>query len=120
MSYCARLEIFNDAGALVIARGRVRGRFREVTISELLVTPSIRGVQIARSLLSEIVSGADADYVAACAATGTSERTALARTGFFPVPRVGPHFTTRRLSSAGLDPTKWANWRCSIGDLELF
>ncbi len=120
ISYAARLEILGDAGALVIARGRVRGRFREVTISELLVTPSIRGVQIARSLLAELASRTDADYLAACAATGTSERIALARAGFLPVPRIGPHFTARRLSSAGLDPARWSNWRCSIGDLELF
>ena len=91
-----------------------------MTISELLVTPSIRGVQIARALLSDLVSSANADHVAACAATDTPERTALARTGFLPVPRIGPYFTARRLSSAGLDPSDWANWRCSIGDLELF
>ena len=43
ISYCARLETAGDAGALVIARGRIRGRLREVTISELIVTPSVRG-----------------------------------------------------------------------------
>jgi len=120
ISYAGRLEIAGDAGALLIARGRMRGRFREVTISELLVTPSMRGGQIARALLSDLVHAAEADYVAACAASGTPERSALIRTGFIPVPRIGPHFTARRLSSAGLDPAQWNNWRCSIGDLELF
>jgi len=120
ISYCARLETAGDAGALVIARGRIRGRLREVTISELLVTPSTRGTRIAGALLSELLRTADSDYVAACAPSGTAARQVLTRAGFLPVPGIGPHFTTRRLSSTGPDPTRWANWRCSIGDLELF
>lgn len=119
-SYCARLNIQNDAGALLIARGRVRGRFREVTISELLVTPSIRGVQIGRELLSDLAGTIDADYVAGCAASGTAERSAMARAGFLPAPGLGPRFTVRRLAPLAHDPTQWPNWRCSIGDLELF
>ena len=120
MLYYARFDTIGDAGALVIARGRLRGRFREITISELLVTPSIRGVQIGRALVSDLVHNADADYVAACAASGTPERKALTGAGFLPVAGVGPHFTARTLRSDGRDPSKWANWRCSIGDLELF
>ena len=120
MSYGARLEIAGDAGALLIARGRVRGRLREVTISELLMTPSKRGVQLARDLVSDLLGSVDADYVAACAARTTTERTVLARAGFIPAPRFGPHFTARRLDSTGLDPSRWPNWRCSIGDLEIF
>jgi hypothetical protein len=120
MSYGARLEVSGDAGALLIARGRVRGRFREVTISELLVTPSMRGVQLARDMVSDLLRGVDADYIAACAARSTTEQTVLARAGFIPAPRLGPHFTTRRLHSTGLDPARWPNWRCSIGDLEIF
>jgi GNAT superfamily N-acetyltransferase len=119
-SYWARFEVEGDAGALVIARGRVRGRLREVTISELLVTPSSQGARIGQAVLSDLVRTADADYVAACAASGTAERDVLARAGFLPVPRLGPHFTARRLNSVGLDPCRWGNWRCSIGDLELF
>ena len=119
-SYCARFEMDGDAGALVIARSRIRGRLSEVTISDLLVTPSSRGVQIGRAVVSDLVRAADADYVAACAASGTAERGVLARTGFLPVPRLGPNFTARRLNPAGLDPARWVNWRCSIGDLELF
>jgi GNAT superfamily N-acetyltransferase len=120
MQYWARLDIVGDAGALVIARGRVRGRFREVTISELLVTPSLRGVQIGRALVSDLVRHTNADYVAACAASATPERNTIARAGFMPVAGLGPHFTARALRSDGRDPSKWANWRCSIGDLELF
>jgi GNAT superfamily N-acetyltransferase len=120
VSYRARFEAVGDAGALVIARTRVRARLREVTISELLVTPSTRGVQIARALLSDVVRHADADYVAACAASGTSERRALIHAGFLPAPYLGPSFTARRLSTQIPDPTRWFNWRCSIGDLELF
>ena len=120
ISYSGRLHVEGDAGALVIARGKVRGNLSEVTVSELLVTPSMRGVQIGRALLADLVRSTDADYIAACAAKGTVERQALARAGFLPVPYLGPHFTARRLDSTGLDPARWRNWRCSIGDLEVF
>jgi GNAT superfamily N-acetyltransferase len=120
LSYVARFEMVGDAGALVIARARARGRFREATISDLLVTPSSDGVRIGRALVSHLVREADADYVAACAARDTAERHVLALSGFLPAPRLGPHFTARRLNPVGPDPTQWASWRCSIGDLELF
>jgi len=120
LTYRARFDTAGDSGALLVARGRRRGRLREVTISELLVTPSPRGIELARHLLSALLSSADADYVVACAAPGTAERSVLARSGFVPVPRVGPHFTARRLAPDAPDPSTWASWRCSIGDLELF
>jgi len=120
MTYWARFDMVGDAGAFVIARGRVRGRLREVTISELLVTPSERGVQAGRTVLAELLRHSDADYVAACSASGTPERSVLIRAGFIPAPRLGPHFTARRLATLTLDPLQWDNWRCAIGDLELF
>ena len=66
------------------------------------------------------LDAADADYVAACAPARTTERAVLARAGFVPVPRLGPPLTARRLNPIGPDPSRWASWRCSIGDLELF
>jgi hypothetical protein len=119
-SYHARFETAGDGGALIIARGRVRGRFRELTISELLVTPSRRGIEIGRALLLDLVRTSDADYVAACGVPRTPERDVLAAARFFPAPRLGPHLTARGLLPVSLDPTHWRNWRCSIGDLELF
>jgi GNAT superfamily N-acetyltransferase len=118
--YWGRFETAGDAGALVIARDRVRKGLRELTISELLVTPSLRGVQVGRSVVRDLIRDTTADYVAACAAAGTPERSVLARAGFLPVPGIGPQFTTRRLSLAGPMPSQWTSWRCSIGDLELF
>lgn len=118
--YQARFEMLGDDGALVIARARLRGRFRELTISELLITPSVRGLELGRAVISDLVRTADADYVAACAVRHTAEREVLAGAGFLPAPRLGPHLTVRHLSPVRLDPTRWANWRCSIGDLELF
>ena len=49
-----------------------------------------------------------------------ADRRVLARSGFLPAPRLGPHFTARRLDQSAPDPSRWGNWRCSIGDLELF
>jgi GNAT superfamily N-acetyltransferase len=120
LSYWGRFETVGDAGALIIVRSRVRGRLREVTISDLLVTPTSRGVQIGRAVVSDVVRSCDSDYVAVCAARRTAERSVLARAGFLPMPHLGPHFTARRLNPIGLDPSRWVNWRCSIGDLELF
>ena len=120
LSYSARFETTGDAGALVIARARRRGYLREVTLSELLVTPSMRGITIARDIVADLVQRASADYVAACAARSSTERQILVRAGFLPAPRLGPHFTVRCLASMGVNPAHWQNWRCSIGDLELF
>jgi GNAT superfamily N-acetyltransferase len=120
LSYKAHLDIDGDAGALVIVRSRVRGRLREVTICDLLMTPTRRGIAMARRLVSTLAARADADYIAACAPRGTAERRVLARSGFLPAPRLGPHFTARRLDQSAPDPSRWGNWRCSIGDLELF
>lgn len=120
LKYYARFETTGSEGALIIARARLRGRLRELTISELMVTPSARGVRLGRAALSGLARSADADYVAACAAAGTAERDTLIRAGFLPVPHIGPHFTARPLDPAALNPARWANWRCSIGDLEVF
>jgi GNAT superfamily N-acetyltransferase len=120
LSYQGRFEASGDAGALIIARGKVRGRFRELTISELLVTPSPRGIEMGRALLLDLVRTSDADYVAACAAPHTPERDVLTRARFFSAPGLGPYLTARGLLPVRLDPTRWRNWRCSIGDLELF
>jgi GNAT superfamily N-acetyltransferase len=120
MTYWARFEMAGDAGALVVARGRVRGRLREVTVSELLVTTSHRGIELGKAVLVDFMRATDADYVAACAASGTTERSVLLGSGFFPIPRLGPHFTARALRTDGPDPSRWDNWRCAIGDLEVF
>ena len=120
IAYRARFETVGDAGALVIARTRMRSRFREMTISELLVTPSERAIRLGREVVSALANDGTADYSAGCAAKGTAERIVLVRAGFLPVPCVGPHLVARRLALDGLDPLQWPNWRCSVGDLELF
>jgi len=106
---------------VIIARPRIRGKLRELTLSEILCTPDTKGIKIASSLIGHIATLSDADYLAACAAPGSTERQVLRRAGFIPFSFKGPHFTVRTLG-AGLipDPTVWTSWRLSIGDLEIF
>lgn len=115
-------RIDGSTGAAIIARSRRRGRWREVLLCEVLATPGADGRRAAAELIDKIAAGSGADYLAACGPPQTAERAALRRTGFLPVGRRGPLLTVRPLSPAGeaAGAERWASWRSSIGDLELF
>lgn len=113
------------APAAVVFRGRRRGRFREVVVSEVLVPPGEAGGRAARELLRRLARSArraGADYLAAVASRRTPERRALARSGFLPVPGAGPTVVVRGLGHAGAlpDPAAASSWRWSGGSLEVF
>ena len=119
--YHALIQVGGSSGAVIIARPRMRGKLREITLSEILCTPDTRGIRIASSLIGHIAKLSDADYLAACAAPGSSERRVLRYAGFIPFSMSGPHFTVRLLDPGFTpDPTLWSSWRLSIGDLEVF
>ena len=120
--YYALADIDGGEGALVVFRGRWRSGLREISVSEVLATPTPQGRRKGRALLRRLAREAGADYLVATAARRTTERGVLARSGFLPVPRAGLYFTVRELARpAGTpDPLELRNWRFSIGDLEIF
>ena len=120
--YYALADVDGDEGALVVFRGRWRSGLREISLGEVLVTPTPQGRRRGRALLRRLAREVEADYLVAAAARGTPERGTLARTGFLPVPRAGLYLTVRELDRppGTPDPLKLSSWRFSIGDLEIF
>jgi len=122
-AYGARWLFRGGSGAAVVFRQRARGGRRELTLAEVLVTPSARGAALGTLLLSRMAAGIRADYAAALAPARSHTAAALGMAGFLPVPNLGPHFTVRKLRGSrhlALDPADWRSWWCSLGDLELF
>jgi len=120
--YCAKWRFDAGAGAAVIYRRRKRKGLDELSVSELLHTPGDSGMMHGRQLLRELATETKADYIVAVASSDSSEATILKRSGFFPVWRLGPILTTCLLNEIPCLPApgKWSNWRCTIGDLEIF
>jgi len=120
-AYGALRRFEGDAGAIVIARERVRRGVRGIVLSEVLVRGGERGERAAAELIGKIARSG-ADYLAAIAARGTPERRALRAAGLLPVGRRGPHLTVRELAPPppAIAPASWHGWRPAAGDLELF
>ncbi len=118
--YHARCRSEKNSSALIIFRHRQRRGLQELSISELLASPD--GAELGKDLLEETVRASGADYAAAIAANGTVEQTLFRKSHFLPLGKRGPSFTVRQLENPvpGIDILDWSNWRCSIGDLELF
>lgn len=109
-------------GAALVWRLVERWGLCELRLCEVLLTPGPGGRRLAREALRRLPDTCGADYVSAMAPAGTAEWRALVRSGFLPVPRVGPSVTVRPLAPLGRgpDPLLRRSWRWSIGDLELF
>ncbi|HEV8631933.1 MAG TPA: hypothetical protein VGV61_16575, partial [Thermoanaerobaculia bacterium] len=119
LGYRALWRFAGDASALVIARPRQRRGLREAAVVEVLAAEGERGTAAAAALLAELAR-AGADYLVATAAARSSERAALARTGFMKVPAAGRTLMARPLAPAAADATDRRSWRLQLGDLELF
>jgi hypothetical protein len=121
-AYGALWRFEGDAGAVVIARERVRRGLTGIVLCEVLVRGGERGERAAAELAGKIAARSGADYLAAVAAHGTPERRALRAAGLLPVGRRGPHLTVRELAPppARIAPATWRGWRLAAGDLELF
>ncbi len=120
--YQARSLWEDEAGAAVIFLSKERRGLRELSLSEILLSPGEAGLRVGRQLLRDVASEAQADYMVACSAQKTPEAAALTANGFMAIPGLGPHFTALPLNRCGevSNPFLWENWRCSIGDLEIF
>jgi len=121
IQYFAAREGAVGEGALIVFRLRQRGRYREATVSELLLGPGAASRRAAVRLLRRVVA-LGPHYVSAVSMPGSPERDAFRRAGFLPLPARRPVLTTRRLAGHGAapDPGQLRHWRVSIGDLELF
>lgn len=118
--YHARYRTENNSSALIIFRHRQRRGLHELSISELLVSPE--GAKLGKDLLEETIQASGADYAAGIAADETIEQELFRKCGFFPVGKKGPALTVKQLENRlpEINILDWNNWRCSIGDLELF
>jgi len=111
----------NGEAALLFYRIRSRKNLTELSISEIVASNSQGGIYLGRKLLAHILNSANARYAVALAAEDTPEQQIIKDAGFFPTDHWGPVLTARLLSHhPTVDPLNWSNWRCSIGDLELF
>lgn len=120
LPYYAYWQGADGPAAAVIVRPTRRRGLRELFVSELLVTD--RAQRQAVAMLRQMLSQIEADYVFAHAPVGSVHEKVLRAAGFLPVPRVGPYFTVRPLSTAGMEAaaTSMARWHLSLGDLEVF
>jgi GNAT superfamily N-acetyltransferase len=117
--YLAKYKTKQNAEALLIYRNRIRKRWRELSISELLMTEGNEGRKLAKQLLEEALRNSHAHYAVALAADDTDEKSVLKQSWFFPVRRIGPTLTIRKLDDR-VPEHDWSTWRCSVGDFEVF
>jgi hypothetical protein len=102
-----------------ILRPSTRFGLKEVIINELILSGADDGS--ASNLLHELRRLTKADYIIAYFSRGSFQRAALARNGFYQVPKAGQNFTVKLLSqSFPRDPQVLNNWELSLGDLEMF
>lgn len=100
----------NDGAA--IGRLAFRGKRRELLISDVYGRGMGRAVRKARW-------AARTTYVGAFFSKGSPERTAIARSGFVPVPGAGLTLMCRPLRPIGEAVTDLGAWDISLSDLEL-
>ncbi len=123
LRYHAAWEMGEGTGAAILFRARTRRRLREVSLSEILTGEGREDVLAAARLVRRVARDSGADYLVACAARGTPELRVLKGAGFLPWTWPGPHLTVRPMASppaSGADPLRPADWRLSLGDLEIF
>jgi hypothetical protein len=122
LPYGALWRFEGAAGAVVIARERVRRGLTGIVLSEVLVRGGERGERAATELVGKIAALSGADYLAAIAGRSTPERRALRAAGLLPVGRRGPQLVVRELAPppCPIAPARLRGWRLAAGDLELF
>ena len=112
----------DDSAAAIVYRVRRRWGLRELSVSEVLVTPHPGSVAAAAGLVAAASRRVAAHHAVAVASPGTPEHAALRRAGFVRAPGAGPLLVVRHLAipEALPDPRDLASWRLSTGSFELF
>lgn len=93
----------------VVFRVRRRGAALECAVAELAARP---GARTAAALVRGALRASGADYAVAL-------RAGMRARGMLPVPRQGPMLVARPLATGAVVPPA-AEWRLSLGDVELF
>jgi hypothetical protein len=109
-------------GAAVVFRARIRRRWREIVVSQILARSARASLVAVEDLLSTLAHHAGADYLVAVASPRTPERSALVSSGFLPLPTGGPKVTVRSLTDWPdlPPPERLQSWRFEAGLLEIF
>lgn len=103
---------------LAIGRARWRGPLAELTLSEVITEP---GDDDATRWLLRAMCRGGTDHVTAHLTPGTALVANGIRAGYLPIPGRGPTLVARPLrDDLYVDPTSFANWRLSLGDIEVF
>ncbi|MFF7458806.1 GNAT family N-acetyltransferase [Kitasatospora sp. NPDC008115] len=106
----------DELTGLALGRPRRRGPLAEFTLADVIVRPGDRGS--AARLLRAAARESGCDHVATHLSPGTEAADAALRTGYLPAPRTGMTLAAR--TPAGPTPLTPADWRFSLGDLEVF
>ena len=110
------------SGALVVFRPVVRRGLRELRLCELLFAEDAASRRRMREVIKRLLLEHDADLATACAVPGTRQAAILLRSGFLPVPRLGPIIAVRPLGESAVLPPiiRLSAWGATVGDLEVF
>ncbi|WP_327683184.1 GNAT family N-acetyltransferase [Kitasatospora sp. NBC_00458] len=101
---------------LAFGRPRRRGPLAEFTLADVVVRPGDR--DSAARLLRAAARESGCDHVATHLSPGTEAAAAALRTGYLRAPRTGMTLAAR--TPTGPTPLTLADWRFSLGDLEVF
>ncbi|MFI6849223.1 GNAT family N-acetyltransferase [Kitasatospora sp. NPDC050467] len=101
---------------LALGRPRRRGPLAEFTLADVLVRPGDR--DSAARLLRAAAHESGCDHVATHLSPGTEAAAAALRTGYLRAPRTGMRLAAR--TPAGRTELTVADWRFTLGDLEVF
>lgn len=122
MRYYAAGAFDEREGAVVFYRTRERWRgIVELRVCDLLVGPGRSSHKMARRLLGQVMRSGEASVATAMAPVRSPAGRVLLRSGFVPVPWLGPTLAVRPLPGYnGPDVTRLSSWGASIGAMELF
>jgi GNAT superfamily N-acetyltransferase len=120
----ARYEIASTdpEKALIVHRARQRHGLRELTLTDVVVEPSVAGFRAAVASVRQALAQTRPDYAVAALRFDAPEAAVMIACGFVPAPQSGPILTARELRPSSSAPTPFSplSFHASIGDLELF